>query len=331
MVSISMDQNRDAVKEFLKKEKISCSIALDRSEVFNKYEVNGIPDTFFVDRSGRIMYRVTGFRPNIERDIKSKIEQLLKYKPPASSERSSSGKRYAIVCAGAYGDPQHYEWYWGATSGMYDILRKKYGYDRRNIIFLFGDKHGNDSRVDYVSIKRNIQNAFALLGKQMKREDSLFCYFVGHGGRSREGGSYYAAMDGPIKDVELNIFRSSIQSENQTYTFSQCNSGGFCKALGRPGTVVVTSTRVDEPNRAGFAEAIRDALGGAPKADTDKNGKVSIGEAYNYTVREIRDWYLKQGRLLEHPQIEDNGDGRSGYGEIPKSGHGDIALSRYLN
>jgi hypothetical protein len=80
---------------------------------------------------------------------------------------------------------------------------------------------------------------------------------------------------------------------DQTYVFTQCNSGHFCNALAAQGTVILTSTTKDEVNRKAFAEPIRDALNMTSGADA-------------------------------------NGDGTSSYGVLPTGGHGTLALSRYL-
>lgn len=320
-----VDSDKKTVAQFVKMEKISSTILLDRARVFEKYEVKGAPDTFYIDRDGKIRFRLTGFIYNNEADILKKLTVIQE-----SNQNTSSGKHYAVICAGSYGDKQHYDWYWGATSGMYEVLKNRYSYKDENIYFLFSDNHEGDSRIDYVSTKQNISKTFALLSEKMLADDTLFCYFVGHGSQSPKG-SDYATIDGSLLDSQLNAFRSGIVSPTQTYVFTQCNSGGFCKALSKDGTVVITSTQVDEPNMAGFAEAIHDALNDAKGADSDGNGKVSIGEAYNYTLDSISSWYKQQGiPLPEHCQIEDNGDGVGSYGKLPVSGHGEIALSRYL-
>ncbi len=84
--------------------------------------------------------------------------------PPAWSPREAeAGRRFAVICAGAPHDAQHYRWYWGATSGMFNVLQERYGYAEENIYFLFCDDHKNDSRVDSVATKANLRATFAKL------------------------------------------------------------------------------------------------------------------------------------------------------------------------
>ena len=257
----------------------------------------------------------------------------LLFVPRASAEpKATPRQRFAVICAGAPHDARHYRWYWGATSGMFDVLQNRYGYTKENILFLFCDDHKDDTRVDSVATKAALQRTFAELAERIRPGDTLFGFFVGHGGRTGSG-SDYELTDGRLSDEKLDALRHPIRAKEQSYVFTPCNSGGFAHALGRQaGTIVITSCTVEEKNVAGFAEAIRDALNHAPDSDRDGDGRVSFGEAYNFALVGVRRWYEERNRpLAEHCQIEDDGDGQSGHGLLPTSKHGGLALQRFLD
>ena len=235
---------------------------------------------------------------------------------------------YALIVGGENQGNPYYDWYWGAASGMYDVLKNRYGYQDANIFFLFCDTHNNDPRVDGMAAKANVQSALSTIAGRMKSVDKLFCYFVGHGTYAN-GCSTYNTVGVDLTDAELNTWRQGIPSSDQTYIFTQCNSGHFCAALARPGTVILTSTTKDETNVKAFAEPIRDAFKMASGADANGDGKISVGEAYNYALRNVQQQF---GSLpvTEHCQCEDNHDGASSYGILPTAGHGQVALNRYL-
>lgn len=240
---------------------------------------------------------------------------------------SAPPKLYAIISGGENTGNPYYDWYWGATSGMYDVLKNRYGYTDANIYFYFCDTHSGNSRVDGVSTKANVQGAFTALKTRMKPGDKLFCYFVGHGAYTG-GRSTYNTVGLDMTDAELNIWRQGLPAD-QTYVFTQCRSGHFCNALAAQGTVVITSCRQDEDNSKAFAEPIRDAFNMAAGADANNDGRVSAGEAYNYALNNVKQQY-GTAAMTEHCQCEDNGDGTSSYGVLPTAGHGTLAMSRWL-
>src|SRR6185503_18306453 len=62
-------------------------------------------------------------------------------------------------------------------------------------------------------------------------------------------------------------------------------SGEFVKPLSGNGRVIITATRSGmEQNATRFAEPFIDALGN-PEADTDKNGRASALEAFEYATK----------------------------------------------
>ena len=87
-------------------------------------------------------------------------------------------------------------------------------------------------------------------------------------------------------------------------------SGPFLPRLSGPGRVVVTATRSGfEQNFARFGDYLSRALLDQ-KADLDKNGQVSILEAYLAAAGGVSEFYSEQTRLeTEHPLLDDNGDG----------------------
>ena len=88
-------------------------------------------------------------------------------------------------------------------------------------------------------------------------------------------------------------------------------SGPFLPRLSGPNRVIVTATRSGfEQNFARFGDYFSQALL-ETKADLDKNGQVSVLEAYLAAAAAVREFYAEESRLeTEHPLLDDNGDGR---------------------
>jgi hypothetical protein len=88
------------------------------------------------------------------------------------------------------------------------------------------------------------------------------------------------------------------------------SSAPFLNKLSGPGRVIVTATRSgEEHNYAHFGQYLAEAISD-PQSDLDRDGEVSLLEAYLSAARRLADFYKAEGRLAtEHPLLDDNGDG----------------------
>ncbi len=87
-------------------------------------------------------------------------------------------------------------------------------------------------------------------------------------------------------------------------------SGGFLAPLSAPGRVVVTATKsANEQNYARFGEYFSQTISD-PAADLDRDGQVSLLEAWLAAAQRVKAFYEADGRLAtEHALLDDNGDG----------------------
>jgi hypothetical protein len=86
-------------------------------------------------------------------------------------------------------------------------------------------------------------------------------------------------------------------------------SGPFVDALSGPGRVIVAATRNgDEKFATLFGGPFVEAFS-AEAADADRDGKVSILEAFDFARRAVATSYQREGLLpTEHAILDDNGD-----------------------
>lgn len=87
-------------------------------------------------------------------------------------------------------------------------------------------------------------------------------------------------------------------------------SAPFMAKLSAPGRIIVTATRSGyEQNYARFGRYLAEALPD-PRSDLDKDGQISLLEAFLGASHRTTEFYRTDGRLAtEHPLIDDNGDG----------------------
>jgi hypothetical protein len=88
------------------------------------------------------------------------------------------------------------------------------------------------------------------------------------------------------------------------------SSAPFLVKLAGPNRVVVTSTRSGfEQNYSRFGNYFAEAMAD-PQSDLDKDGQVSLLEAFLSAARRTNEFYKTEGRLAtEHALLDDNGDG----------------------
>jgi hypothetical protein len=103
-------------------------------------------------------------------------------------------------------------------------------------------------------------------------------------------------------------------------------SGDFVAALSRKNRVVITATRSGgERNETVFAKYFVEAFA-SDGADTDKDGTVSLLEAFDYARREVARFYDSERRLqTEHALLDDDGDGQGSLEPDPTLGDGSLA------
>jgi hypothetical protein len=148
----------------------------------------------------------------------------------------------------------------------------------------------------------------SVLAKQtVTAGEPLWLVLIGHG--TFDGKEAKFNLRGPdFSDQELAKW---IESAKRPLVLIDCTSASapFLNRLSGPNRIVITATRSgDEMNYARFGRYISEAISD-PKSDLDKDGQVSLLEAYLATAHRVDDYYRTRSQLAsEHALIDDNGD-----------------------
>jgi hypothetical protein len=136
----------------------------------------------------------------------------------------------------------------------------------------------------------------------------LWLVFVGHG--TFDGKEARFNLRGP--DISATDLAQWLKPFRRPLVFIDCSSSSapFLNKLSGTNRVIITATRSGYEQyytRFGeyFAEALTDS-----QADLDKDGQVSLLEAFLIASRRTAEFYKMEGRLAtEHALLDDNGDG----------------------
>jgi hypothetical protein len=138
--------------------------------------------------------------------------------------------------------------------------------------------------------------------------NELWIVFIGHG--TFDGLEAKFNLSGP--DLSADDLARSLEPFTRPVVLvnTSSSSAPFLKKLSKEGRVIVSATKSGwEENYTRFGKYLAQALTD-PASDLDKDGQISVLEAFLSAARQTQDFYKEEKRLAtEHALIDDNGDG----------------------
>lgn len=261
---------------------------------------------------------------------------------PRNASNDISGHTYAVIINGVGDMKSNKESYWDDCAFMYITLHDIYGIPHDNIYVAMSDGKNpskdltkvtgeeisspldlNEDGIDdiqYVAAKTSLKLLFDDLSATLTDKDHLYVFVTGHGGFSTEMNESYMCLwnNDRLYPGEFSEFIADINAGFITLVFGQCYSGGFIKKLSADNRIIITACGENELSyeqpdgyyseflyQLTSAMAGFDTEGNDTYADTDKNGIVTIREAYDYA--KSHDCYidgdLSSIGITEHPTI----------------------------
>ena len=160
--------------------------------------------------------------------------------------------------------------------------------------------------------------------------DIVLLFLAGHG--SHEGAESRINLPGPdLTAADLAVALEPLSDRRVVVVNSASASGDFLPALSRNGRVVITATKSPfERNATRFGGQFVAAIA-AEGADADKDGRVSMLEAFLFARRETGRIYESDNRLLsEHAVLDDNGDKQGSAAPGAEGDDGGLARTLFL-
>ena len=218
---------------------------------------------------------------------------------PLASRAATGGTDYPIVLVvvGASGEAEfgrdflHTAKLWQAASARAQAKCLTIGMDT------------NTATSDFDLLKQ------ALATEPPDGSGELWLVLIGHG--TFDGKETKFNLRGPdVAASDLAQWLTPLHRPVAVINCASC-SAPFINALSAPGRVIVTATRSgSEQNYTRFGQYFAEALT-HPESDLDKDGQVSLLEAFLAASYHTAEFYKNEGRLAtEHALIDDNGDGR---------------------
>lgn len=173
----------------------------------------------------------------------------------------------------------------------------------------------------------NLRQALATIRASQGQADTLLIVLFGHG--TFDGVDAKFNLVGP--DLTAHEWRDALAGIPGRLVFVQTASASFpfLAALAAPNRVVMTAT--DSPQQkydTVFGEYFVAAFTPeADEADLDKDGRISMWEAFAYAAESSKRYYQQRGQLsVERALLDDSGDGVGR--DIAKQGDDGLLASR---
>jgi len=238
---------------------------------------------------------------------------------------ADAGDRYALIVTGASGGDVYAEKYLKWRTSFVETLRTRFHYAPERMIVLAEDEANGVQK----STRESVQRALADLRRRMTKDDQLLVLLIGHGTALDDEDAKFNLV-GP--DLSASDWADLIRPIPGRVVFVNTTGASFpfLRKLAGRGRVVLTATDATAQQfETVFAEYFIKAFDDAA-ADFDKNGRVSLWEAFTYASAGVRQWFEQKGALpTERPLLDDTGAGIGREAQNPGT-DGAVARITYL-
>ncbi|OFW31329.1 MAG: hypothetical protein A3H97_25240 [Acidobacteria bacterium RIFCSPLOWO2_02_FULL_65_29] len=224
---------------------------------------------------------------------------------PASAAQDT----HVIVIAGVGGDDERSARFHKWASSVVDSAKKR-GVAPANVVYLGERPDADPAHINARATKENVTKAFEDAARRARSADDVFVLLIGHGSFDGRAGAFN--LPGPdLGAADYATLLDLFTTQRITFVNTASASGAFLQTLAGPARTIVTATKTGgERNETRFPEFFVEALD-AETADRDRNGRVSMLEAYDYALAKVKDAYEKEGHILtEHATLDDGNEGK---------------------
>jgi hypothetical protein len=217
----------------------------------------------------------------------------------------SSADTHVLLVTGVGGEPRFSTAFEKQGADLLQALTGQYGIPRSQVMWLAERQPEGRSLISGRSTSEAVRAAMTALATSAKPDDQVLIVYIGHGSDADEPKINLPGPD--LTASDLRALLSGFTTQRVAVVFAASASGGMIDALSGPNRLIMTATKTGlERNETVFATAFVAGMSGSA-ADTDKDGRLSLAEAFSYTVAEVARVYTSDNRLqTEHARVSDS-------------------------
>jgi hypothetical protein len=224
---------------------------------------------------------------------------------------------HILVVTGTPGDAEHAKKFDDWAKTFIDAAKKKDAVPESNITYL----------ADKAATKVAIEKEIGAIAAKAKANDTVVILLIGHG--SFDGSTAaFNVMGADPTAADFGKLLGRFATQRVVFINTASSSGAFLPAVTGPGRIVITSTKTGgERNEPSFGEYFTGAFNDEA-ADRDRNGHVSIAEAFDYAKTKVEQTIKQKGLIqTEHAVMDDGSEGKLAAAAFLGIGRSDAALN----
>lgn len=222
----------------------------------------------------------------------------------ATPARAAEGARFALLVQGASGEEQYAVLHRRWLDSLASLLSDRFKYDASHLVVLSEQPKTSEQK----STAENVRATMARLAKAMTADDQLVIVFIGHGGG--EGPDAKFNLVGP--DLTVQEWNALLKPVPGRLAIVDTTSSSFSYLAGlaaRDRVVITATSTYSQRFHTQFPDGFVQALS-SPDADLDKNGRISLLEAFIFASRSVKQYYEQKGTMAtESAVLDDTGAG----------------------
>ncbi len=221
---------------------------------------------------------------------------------------ASAQQTHLVVVSGVEGGAEYGTQFHQWATTLIDAAKK--ADPDADVVYLADKPAADPARITGRSTRESIQQALTALAGRSAPNDEVLIVLFGHGSFNGREASFN--LPGPdLTAADWGVLLDAFTGRRVAFVNTAASSGAFLEPLKGPGRAILTATKTGgERNETVFPQYFAEAFG-APDTDQNRDGRVSIAEAFAYAKGKVEEDYGKAGTLLtEHATLEDGMEGQ---------------------
>lgn len=238
---------------------------------------------------------------------------------------------HVLIVSGLGGEKKFSERFRTLASELAGALHSRFGVPDANIAWVGEDSVARDVYYRGRSTSVAIEREMRAIRARAKSGEQVAVFFIGHGAGAESESRI--SLPGPdLTVLDLQRLLATFTDQRVAVAMLGSGTGDMLPLLAAPGRVVITATKTSyERNESRFAEHFVDAFA-KDVADTDKDERVSLLEAFTYAARETKRVYDDATKMqTEHSQLTDDGSKQGSAEPTGREGQGMVARRYFFD